>query len=366
MFDTLVWRKVPKPEDLFLILGKCFKEEGWLRPGLTPEGFALLRAAADKTARYEKEYCLHMSEVTLTEIYWRMHSLFNPLTVEEMLADKKKGVFSSDVAPLVQREVAIEKKLMNFEDGIVQLISYAGEQGIPVVLVSDTYFEEQEITEFLGTLTSKFSTFYLSCVYGVSKRKGLFRALLRERTIDPQRILHIGDHPAADFHAARREGIRALHYPKREAKLDEVIEWEWSESLEKRAQLLDSEEGDFGMSAARSKILYHKELSYLPKEERFFWKYGASILGPILLGFIQWIYERTHEMGEGEVFCLMREGDLYIELIKRYAPYYPQHRLKATPLWVSRLFINHASLSSANGNELFLLMKAFLAHFTVE
>jgi predicted HAD superfamily hydrolase len=366
LFDTLVWRKVPTPKDLFLLLGKELKEQGWLISAVTAENFAELRIAGEETAREQKKYGQNTTEVTLAEIYWQLQTLFVKLTLDQMLEGGKKGIYESDISEVVKIELALEKKLIRFDANIFQLILYAKQKKIPVVLVSNTYFEEEQIGDLLAPILPQLDALYLSCVFGCDKQSGLFKQMVAELRVAPERILHIGDSYECDILPASEIGIATLYYPKYDAALEEILEREWPEDRCKRLQCLDPHQGDFGISALRAKILHHTALHAIKNEDQFFWKYGATLLGPILLGFVHWIYVRCQQMGVTQLFCLMREGELYAQLINLFAPYYPQHRVETKYLWVSRLFITHASLANASNNALIATMKAFLEHFTME
>lgn len=362
IFDTLLWRKVPEPTDLFLLLGEQLKE--WLIPSITAEGFADLRAVAEQTLRLEKELTHRTTEITLSEIYWRLHPLFVKLSTDQMLAGTVKGIYESDVSTLVNMEVELEKKLLCFDLNILQLLSFAQQQGIPIILVSNTYFDEEHIAYFLENHLS--ATLYLSCVYGCGKQSGLFRKVIQTVQVAPHKILHIGDDDECDVEAPSAEGIQTLHYAKGDKKFEEIVELEWPIDFAQRKQLLDRDQGDCGMTSLRAKMLHHCSLNDLKREDHFFWKYGATILGPVLFGFVHWIYERCCAMQQNEVFCLMREGKLYSHLIKLFAPFYPHHTIEAKHLWVSRLFITHASMANSSVKDLKTTMNAFLEHFTME
>src|SRR4051794_24194779 len=78
IFDTLIWRKVPIPADLFLLLGQQLKAEGWLIEAVTAEGFEAMRSQAESLAKIKKakEQGIQHAEVTLKEIYWTISGLF--------------------------------------------------------------------------------------------------------------------------------------------------------------------------------------------------------------------------------------------------------------------------------------------------
>jgi predicted HAD superfamily hydrolase len=371
IFDTLAWRKVPEPYDVFLILGRLFKKEGWLIDAVPAEKFIDLRMQAEGLARLIKCRRQHIkaAEVNLREIYWELSNIFNHISIQEMISGKKGIIDLCDVDELIALEVNLEKKLIVINPAILHLIHYAKQKQIAVIFVSNTYFEFKEISFFLEPpLNLSDYRLFLSCEQRVSKRHGLFSLILDELKIAANCFLHIGDNYESDYVAAQQAGLQALYYPKKNEEFSQIHKQEWPvHDFKDRSQLLDSEQGDFGLTFLRSKMSYHTELAQLKKQDAFYWKYGAMILGPVITGFIHWIYERCQALGQNRVFCLMREGRLYGDIIKTYAAYFPQHSLEAVELWMSRSYIQLATLHSASPDELFTLTSVHEgARYTLE
>src|SRR5688572_3915398 len=55
IFDTLVWRRVPEPADVFLLLGRALSAAGRLASHVSAVQFAELRKAAERGAREKAE-----------------------------------------------------------------------------------------------------------------------------------------------------------------------------------------------------------------------------------------------------------------------------------------------------------------------
>lgn len=378
IFDTLLWRKVPVPADVFLLLGHKLKEEGWLINAVTPISFAELRIKAEKLTRAKKaiQKQSSTSEITLTEIYWGLHAVFKKISIEQMVQGHKGIINESDVEKLVAIEVELEKSLTRFDRNIVELVKYAAQKNVAVILVSDTYFENSHLAYMLNRDTPEFAASFLSyishiipsCEIGRGKAHGLLAGLCEAIQGPSNKILHIGDHLKSDFQAALKVGMRAIHYAKYNTEFSDIIDREWStdikiqdnsnsdlvlqNKLDRTLPLLDMSQGDFGLTALRSKLLFDTALEKFSDQDAFYWKYGASIFGPVLTAFVHWIYSRCEEMKESQVLCLMREGRLYADIIKQYAPYYPRHSIEAKELWVSRQFIIRACIRYATPEEL--------------
>ena len=355
VFDTLLWRKAPLAVDIFLILGKQLKSEGWLIEAVTAECFVELRVKAEQLARKKKAHNLGITsaEVILKEIYWQLSGIFKKITIEQMVQGLKGIINESDVDDLVALEVALEKQITEFDLNILRLVYYANQKNIPVILVSDTYLDHCQLSYMLDRPTpwhaqsflNGLNRIFISCEYGRGKRHGLFDFILEEMQVAPENVLHIGDNFNSDCAPAHKAGIAALYYPKTDPELDEVLKREWPDSeLISRAQMLDPYHGDFGTSALRAKLAYDTSAQELSSDESSFWHYGATVLGPILSSFTHWVYRRCQELNQSRVFCLMREGHLYAELINQCASFLPTQKLEGTELWVSRRFVTHACM----------------------
>lgn len=354
IFDTLLWRKVPLPVDVFLILGKKLKEEGWLIEAVPYEAFVEMRVRAESLARLKKGGA---GEITLKEIYWLLSGIFNRITIEQMVQGVKGIINESDVDDLAAMEVALEKQLNQIDFNIISLLEYAHKKNVRTVLISDTYFERSQL-EFILERSPLFQAstvdkIFISCEVGRGKRQGLFNDVLEEMRVDPHKMLHIGDNLQSDYAAALKEGIDSIYYLKCGEEISQILDIEWPKgNLKVRERLLDQEQGDFGLTSLRAKLTHCIAYRQVQQKDAFYWQYGATALGPFLVGFAHWVYRRCQEMDQKRVFCLMREGRLYANLIKQCASIYPNTPIETTELWASRRFISHACIVYGNPNEL--------------
>ena len=142
VFDTLVWRKVPEPEDVFLILGRQLTEAGQLRSHISPVGFAELRQQAQSVARERTQAATGSREVTLYDIY----------------AEISDAIFADgfDTEARVQAELACESGQLILDEQIAELVRRAKKYDTKVILVSDTYFSADNIRSFLAAAGFKY------------------------------------------------------------------------------------------------------------------------------------------------------------------------------------------------------------------
>ncbi len=378
IFDTLLWRKVPFLLDLFLILGREFKAGGWLIPAVSVESFVPLRSGAEQLARSCKSrHTKGCSEVNLRDIYAHLTHAINRISITDKVHGKRGIVDESDLDNAIDIEVAVENRLIGLDQDIVALAAYARNHEIPVVLVSDTYFNLDRLRLLLdrpaawgSSLLNYVDAIYASCEYGCGKTTGLLEKMLNDRACAPERVLHVGDSIERDHLPAARLGIRTILYQRCDDALRRTLSREWpGEDLQTRLTMLDDCQGDFGLSCTRGKLRYSQAATDLSARDAFFWKHGASILAPIIAGVVLWAHERCREMGQDKVFCLMREGNLYADVLTWFSPYLKNHHVEPVRLWINRHYIANACLESATAEEIGLALTSSVAlaqPYTVE
>ena len=205
-FDTLLWRKVASPFDVFyqLQLNADFKARG-----LNASQRMRLESALRRSRAIEGL----SSEVNLKEIY---ASAFDdePSEAAEML---------------VQAEIDVEKELCFIFEPMCDLLVGAKKLGLKTVIVSDTYLNATQLRELITNCAAKIGRecpideVYVSSDFRRSKSDGLLRRVAKELKVRASDIVHLGDNLKADYEGAREVGVRGYHFlqfsPKTEAKI---------------------------------------------------------------------------------------------------------------------------------------------------
>ena len=332
IFDTLVWRRVPEPEDLFLILVRTLAEQGKLASHVSPVQFAELRYAAQRAAREKAEAITGYREILLADVY----------------AGLPDSLFAAgfDAKARIAAELACEKSHLLLDQDLAGLVRFAKASGAKVFFVSDTYFTAGEIWELLAAagFTDKalVDRLYVSCEAGRPKYRDLFDtvlkdALLVEGGVPPAAYAHVGDNLEADIHPGRHRGMATVHYDKW-AFAPRVQTDEFTSGLALRAQLLGAR-GDFGLTGARGR-LFHRAPADLAEDHRFYWSYGAAVLAPVFAGYARWVLAQS----KGEtVYGVMREGRFLGRVVMQTAA---DLGLKAEvrELWLSRRAVIRAAV----------------------
>ena len=203
VFDTLLWRRVPEPFDLFLVLGRYLAEAGTLAAEGSAVGFAELRRAAERAAREKVQARTGHREVTLSDIYAALpQSLFAAGFGREAQVDA---------------ELACERRMLVADEEVVALMHAAKRAGARVILVSDTYFKANEVKDFLtaaGCGDLSIDRLYVSCEAGKPKYRDLFDMVLKDLGVAPADMVHVGDSPEANIVPCAARQIRSVHYDK--------------------------------------------------------------------------------------------------------------------------------------------------------
>ncbi|SDP86784.1 Predicted hydrolase, HAD superfamily [Actinopolyspora xinjiangensis] len=330
IFDTVLWRRVPQPTDLFNILGERLRDKGYSPSWITNTSFRRIRIEAEEKARRKKQAWGH--EVSLFDIWREIPSEF---------------FGESPLEDLVRVEVELEREFTVVDLNVAEVIESADKNGVPIVLVSDTYFAEDQLNYLLDRpeLASLHKArIFRSYQHGRDKASGLWETVLEELGHSANQLVHLGDNEKADHEVPSELGIRTLHYRKIDKNFAQVLERE--ESLAQRYGSLaagdDPENGDFGLTSLRAKAL-NMTPDTGSAASAYSWRFGVSVLGPVLTGFAEWVAKQAHEAGTPVVWCPMREGELLSTLVNNAARTRGWN-VEAHPVWLSRQVTAIASL----------------------
>ena len=340
IFDTILWRRVPRPSDMFVVLAAALRRDGRSPAWVTDATFRHMRISAEQEARREE----HGPEVSIFDIWRKM-----PLEL-----------FEGSLADLVGTEVALERQFTVVDADIAELIDFAGEHGVPVLMVSDTYFTEEQLRHLLDRpelSALRDAKLFRSLEYRAGKGNGLWPVVLGELEVRPEQLWHVGDNEEADRAVPSQHGIRCLYYERIDAPLARVLvrERDPLDLYGPPDPLLDPEHGDFGLTSLRAKAV-RKSPDDLAQSVATAWRYGAGVLGPVLTAFAEWVAETAEQAGSRVVWCPMREGELLSALVNNAAQA-RNLKVEARPLWLSRHVTSVAMLDEVNRDSLSELIR---------
>ncbi|WP_367133611.1 HAD family hydrolase [Saccharothrix sp. HUAS TT1] len=331
IFDTVLWRRVPRPADVFGILGARLRAAGMAPGWVTDATFRRMRITAEDKARRGRDAL--GTEVSLFDIWRAMPAkVFDPSRLEEF----------------VKAEIDVEREFLVVDLDIAELIRMAHKHDVPVVLVSDTYFTEEHLAHLLdrpelGSMRDV--RVFRSHQHGLDKANGLFEIVLRDLGRSPEQVVHVGDNLVADHETPSELGVRTVHYVRLDDWYTEVLEREddTPEPFAAYAPNLDDAQGDFGLTSLRAKALQSAKPRKVASQDTA-WRYGVAVLGPVLTGFAEWVARKAHDAGTKVLWCPMREGELLSALVNNAARARGWD-VTAKPVWLSRHVTSLAGLT---------------------
>lgn len=307
-FDTIVWRHVDAPLDVFFDLAH--------RPAFRQRGItAQDRIRAERVARERRRVRDGRTEVTLADIY----RVACP------------GIDEEGLQALAEDELAAEMAVCHAFGPAVALLRQAQAQGLAVRVVSDTYFTPAQLRRLLSHVLpddamAAIGHIVCSCEHGLSKAQGLFHLLHPQGGGRTAGILHVGDNPQADVVAPRSAGLRAIHLVQHDAgalhhrrmralalgMLDPTVRGQRPMRTAYDAVRAAPAAPDQAMSAIQ--------------------QLGYTSLGPLMHAFACWISAQAQSLAnEGrrvKLLYLLRDGHLPQLAAQGLGPGLPSHRVR--------------------------------------
>jgi len=280
-FDTLLWRDVHAPRDLFGALG---------------EANLLQRGCAEETARGSAAVRERRNEVHIDEIYAEL--LPNASAAERRAA--------------VQDELDAEARHCFAFKPTVELMRAAKTKGIETIIVSDTYLDEKQLRGLIAKaageeVASLIGRIFCSSHYGKAKGEGLYEPVLKALKIAPEKILHIGDNFNADVRGVAPFGVNTLHLKQ------------FTEGSEQRTRLESAISSFFHPTETGVALTHQPHRAAIAANEPQLGSsaevLGYTTLGPALLGFERWLAGEAAALqvkngGTVHAVFLMRDGYL--------------------------------------------------------
>ena len=330
VFDTLIWRRVPEPTDIFYRVGCSLRDSNLLAEQVTVTQFAHLRVAAEKAARAKAEAKTGSREILLVDIYAALP--------EHIWLDQDSAVTAAS------REVSIEAESMVLDHDVIDLMDVAKGADVRVVLTSDTYFMRDELTGFLinaGLAEDRIpETLYISNEQGRPKWRDLFDHVLADLSVAPEQLVHVGDNVDADVAPCVARDISYVFYDKW-IGLPRTLKRELPKEVAKRADWIMAG-GDAGLTGLRSRLAQRAPID-LPDDHHAYWSYGAATLAPLFTAYASWVVETAVKHKDATVFGIMREGRFLARLVSHLSQALGQD-VDPGEVWLSRRAVVRAAL----------------------
>ena len=272
VFDTLLVRKVDRPDDLFRILGQQMGFPSFHRVRKEIEGRCRRMAFMREGAH----------EITFDDIY---AALFADMGFDE-------GV--------KQRELQLEQLLCTASPTMRRVFAAVRDAGKTVVVTSDMYLPRAVLEDLLRCNGyDGWSEMYLSSERGCQKGDGgLFDILSAD--FAGKCIVHVGDNERVDVARAREHGLDAVWWP----------------DLRRTTRGLGVENDCLAASFYRSLVC---RTMVLPEvEESLLFRHGYRVGGILAWGYCQWLDELAAREGCDRILFAARDCEVLYKLYKAH------------------------------------------------
>lgn len=280
-FDTLIWRNVQAPHDVFADLP-------------ITGGGVRFRTIAEYNARKDQKFNRGYHEVPIEQIYAR---LFPAATDRE-------------IAAAVQAELDAEARHCFAFAPTVQLMRDAKSRGLKIIIVSDTYLNERQLRDLIqraagDDVESMIDHVFCSCEHRAGKAEGLFAPVLEALKTSASSILHLGDNLNADRVAPAKLGIHAIHFQQFDTEAAARFRLEAA-----AVSVLDSK-----VRECVPAFQPHRACIALSSGTDAAARLGHDVVGPVMHAFASWIRDEVAELERQtgttpHVLFLLRDGHL--------------------------------------------------------
>lgn len=261
-FDTLLWRNVAEPKDVFYTL--C--EHPFVKSlGLT----VALRTMSEQVAYQLNKIRKNQTQATLQDIYQQAFPEATPDVIQQ----------------LIEIECQCEKEACFAYPPMMELVKALHGKGYKLIITSDTYFTKPLLKALLlacmpEAVVDCFDEIYTSCDQGTAKFESLFKHILEKRVLSPNVVCHIGDHPISDYDKPSKAGMHAIQLIQYSPHLTEIH----------RMMSLAAPMTDDSIRKSRPLTLPLKGLTaaYMTRENPAD-VIGYAVIGPLLLAFSEFI-----------------------------------------------------------------------------
>lgn len=296
VFDTLLFRAVERPVDVFRLL-----EAEW-----EILGFARMREEAEQRARAGK------TEVTIEEIY--------QILSKELCLDQQKAV---------EREIQMEQKVCYANPYLYAVYEKLRKAGKTIVAVSDMYLPGSSIRKLLeGCGYTGLAEVFVSCDYHKTKGSGQLQAAVQEKMGRSCTYVHIGDQQVSDVDASRRMGWDAVYYPNITAQGQPY-----------RQGGMDSLAASFYKGLVNARL--HSGIGC----KDGFYEYGYAYGGILAAGYCQYLERLVKQEGFDQLLFVARDGYVLHQIYRQWfqtadCSYVPFSRFAAYQLTMERNWKN--------------------------
>lgn len=320
IFDTLIFRAVRKPSDVFEIVWEKAIEKGYVEEWCKPGDFKAVRMKIEADL-YKEQHTMYLSD-----IYNHFPKVFG------------------EVQALEQVELDVECEVCYANPEMQDYMFECKKSGKKIILTSDMYLNRKSMEAILQVVNidlALIDNIYISSEYGVTKQEGeLFDVILGDYGITPDELCHIGDNLISDIRNADVRGIRTIYYPVRD---------NMNQSLFMEKHLYGNIMPE--LYSLRKYTTYQIEQEAPDAQRKWWMTYGAIVLGPFYAGAIEWVLDILKERNIHRLFLMMREGETFLELLSNALQFRDQE-LELKLVYASRNSLYLGGLAQVEGDSI--------------
>ena len=273
LFDTLIFRKVINPTDLFQLL----------EIDNAIDNFSKMRQTAEKEAR--KNTKKKNKEINIYDIYNELSSYLD-----------------IDVSKLINKEFELETKLCYPNEYMLSVFNKLKELNKKIIITSDMYWPKEYLTKLLNKCGyNGYYDLFVSCDIELNKGTGEIQKYISKK-LKEKNIIHVGDNHYSDILGSSKANWKTYHYKNcKDVALynNDII---YSNSL------LNSV-----ISSIKANYLYNGSNEY-----NIYYKYGFNYGGILTCGFLEYINELVKKYNYDKVLFMARDAKILYDAYNKY------------------------------------------------
>ena len=260
VFDTLLWRRTPRPVEVFHDIPRAAAAAGIKLPPISGAQYATTRKRAESTARVRVAEEFGTGEVTLAQVLEQVVIDLGWELDDAGAAGRRSPRPSSPPRP--RRSSPTTSCCGSCATSRAE---GAGWSSSPTATCRRP--TSPALLTGAGYPADAFERVFVSSSFGVSKATGLFEIVAKELDVHPARILHLGDNVGADVKPLRDIGGRSSRWAVARDEAIAMVERETgNDVLPMRTAIVDgeptaSDAGDHGAAGPADPAGRHDRLA---------------------------------------------------------------------------------------------------------
>lgn len=292
VFDTLITRKTASPIGIFLLMQKYLIEKKiQIDSAYVSNDFASLRIKAEKNAsKFLKKKAINLQDI------------YNVLAQMSDISDEdSKELMAAEIELEIECAVGIEKN--------INILLQIHQKKENIILISDMYLSASVIKNILKKVHPILSTIplYVSCDYNATKHDGTLYFKAKElENINYAEWTHYGDNCFSDIKIPKFLGINTVY-------IEPVYMPPWEREMINKI--------DLNTNLSLQIVLGCTKLTRMKQALSEREEIGVSVGGVILFPYVEWLINRSMQLGIERLYFIARDGyllkkiaDIFIKL----------------------------------------------------